>query len=454
METTDYSKTMTLLKKAERVLVFLNNRSSLDTHYAVAALKKVLESEGKSVTVVANGDLILKHRLMFEREGVDFSLDIQPLSYVITIDHTSTGIEKVSYDDKDGKFRLYITPVSGEKEFDFKKVQYTQGGGEADLIVVFGCRSLKWLNTLYDSNKELFSKVPIININNLQGEQEFGTSRIVDERVAVSELVLNVLGITQLKKVKQSANLLLRGIIDHFQPLQLNVYPSTALAKIAELVSLGADMKEAFKKLYFEHTYENFELQRKVMSNFQFDRANGIAWSSVSSLDLNQCGVDRDTFILDGRIIFNICTEFKVAFVLYEVQNGEIVVELEVNNARVDARELLPDYKVAGTHARIFFTVRDKNLAEVEESVIKAISRNIGLWDIEPEESKDNIDDDRVENNMVDRALLPSKSENNDAEPAVKSAEQPAESNNIRQSSPSAVSSGLVPPPPISAEDM
>jgi nanoRNase/pAp phosphatase (c-di-AMP/oligoRNAs hydrolase) len=438
-----HEQTKDIFDKASKVLLCINNRSSFDTHFAAVALKKYLESEGKNVIVAANGELILKHKRMFEQEGVECSPELQPLNYVITIDHAEGNIERVSYDDKDGKFHLYITPVEGSEEFDFKKVSYSQGGGGIDTVIVFGCRSLKWLGDIYEANQELFDTLPVVNINNLPGEQEYGTAKVVDESLSVCELLFKVLALDSSPVSKPISNLLLSGIVEHLQPFQGSPYKAASVEVVTDLVKKGADLKGAFKQLYFDHTYENFEVDRKVMNNFKFDAATGVAWSSVSELDLTQCGVNRDTFILNGRIVFNTCSDFKVAFVLYEVQSGEIVVELESNRQDIDAKELLSNFKVAGTSARIFFTVRDKTLADVEESVIKAISRRISTsGPAKPVEMKefDRTESDtevepRKKGKSVDREELSPKS----VEKALEKAHP--------------VSKGLVVPPPISADE-
>lgn len=460
---TVYEKAVEILDKAQSVLLCINNRSSFDTHYAAVAMKRFLESEGKHVTLVANGELILKHKLMFEREGVECSLDLQPQSYVITVDHKDGAIERVSYDDKDGKFRLYITPVAGNKEFNFKNVSYAEGGGSAEVIVVFGCRSLKWMNDIYEQNEDLFDKTQVININNLSGVQEYGTVKLNDEGVSVCELVYDVIGKMGNGKIsRQIADMLLQGVIEYLQPFQKSPYKVSSLEKVIELVRAGADVKEAFSKLYFERTYQNFELQRKVMSNFKYEETTGVAWSAVSGIDLAQCGVDRDSFILDGRIAFNMCSDFKIAFVLYEVQEGEIVVELESNSPSIDAKEIFPDYKVAGTSSRIFFTMRDKMLADVEEEVVMAVSRKVGLGgeagdeDVripaQEEMRKEDIREPKVlEEEVVEEDSIAKTNEPDGSSEKIDKKAVKSRKNSVDEVSPA--TGGLIAPPPLSAEE-
>jgi len=368
-----YTQTKSILDSADKICICVNNRSSFDTHLAAAALYLYLQSKGKSTVFYSNGGLILRHRQMIEDQGIEVSEDLKPLSYVVTINHAEGDIEKVSYDDKDGKFRLYITPAEKSKSFDFKKVSYSEAGGDFDAIVVFGTRMLSWLGDLYKQHTDLFEKKPVVNINNVSGVQEYGTVRLVDTEISVSEIVYELISSSE-SSIRLVLNLLLMGVLDNVQLLQVSEYKASTIETISRIVASGADLKESIRKLYYERTLENFEIVRRVMNNMKIDQEHGLAWSTVSSFDFSQSGVDREQFTLDGRIIFNVCAAFNVAFVLYEVQEGEIVIELESNLRTLSAKELLSGYKTSGNSARVFCTVRGKPLAELEEEIIALIT--------------------------------------------------------------------------------
>ncbi len=332
-----YNQAKEVLAAAENVLLVINNRASLDTHLAMAAMYQHLQSKGKNVTVRTNGELILKHVQYLDSVEISDEKDLLPQSYIVTIDHAGGEIEKVKYDDKDGKFRLYLTPSPQAKPFDFDKVSYSQGGGESDTIVTFGTRSLRWLNNVYEKNQDLFEKANVVNINNLPGSQEYGTVKLVDTDIAVSQIVYDLIEGTSSSESESVSNFLLTGLLDHLQPLQGGDYKISTIETMVGLVKAGADLKECMSKLYFEKTVENFEVIRRVMNNLKLDSEAGIVWSSVSAFDMSQCGVTRDEFILNGRILFNVCKDFSIAFVMYEVAENEIVVEFESNKAELDA---------------------------------------------------------------------------------------------------------------------
>lgn len=427
--------------RAKRILICLNNRSSLDTHVAAAAFYKYVASQGKSATLVTNGELMLKHKEIFDAYSVDYGNESKPMQYVITIDHSAGGIDKVSYDDKNGKFQLFITPTDGAKPFDFENVSYTEGGGDADLIVIFGVRSLNWLGDLYDERKDLFESTPIVNINNLPGTQEYGTVQIVNQESSISEVVLGLIKDVSSGETETVANLLMIGLMDFVQLLQGNDYRIGSIEKIVELVKMGADIKEAMKKLYYERSFVNFEVIRRVMNNVKLDTEAGLIWSSVSSFDLSQVGVTRDTFSLDGRIIFNICREFRIAFVLYEVKEGEIVVEFESNERDLDVKDLLTGYKVAGNESRAFFTVRDKTLAEVEQEILEMITPKLGVSEVTADSLHDVPPTQPQSEEVEDTVITPDAGTDNGTDGQVV-VEVDSESDE-----------GLVTPPPVNPDN-
>lgn len=373
-----YNKVRNLVKKSEKILLCIHNRSSYDTHAAAISFALYLKDLNKNVSVCTNERPIPRHKRLFEEYEIDVMNTLEPLNYVISIDHTDGEIEKVSYDDKNGKFNLYITPTIGGKNFDFDDVAFSYGGSDFDLVFVFGARSLKWLGDIYNSNKMAFQKNTIVNVNNLEGSQEFGAEKVVDPEVPVSELVYKIVGNVSTSSVNRIVQLLLLGLVDKLQPMQGSQYKISTIEALTSLIKAGADLKEAFQKLYFRKDFKNFKVSRLVVNNMKYDENNEIAWSGISSLDLNSLGIKKDSLILDGRIIFNISKSFKATFVMYEVENNEVWVEFESNTDQYKAMELMADFNPSGNESRVVFVVQGKSMVEVEEEILAVLQEKFG----------------------------------------------------------------------------
>ncbi|MBN2100924.1 hypothetical protein JW710_03460 [Candidatus Dojkabacteria bacterium] len=380
----DYSKIGEKIRGAKKILVCINNRSSLDTHLAALSFVFYLRDMNKNALICVNGKLSAKHEKLFKDAEVDYKNALEPLNYVISIDHSGGEIEKVSYDDKDGKFNLYITPTDGVKGFDFDDVSYSYGGTSFDLVFVFGARSLRWLRDLYKNNKEVFDKNTLVNINNLKGAQEFGEIRLVDTEISVCEIVYGLLNAKSTLSSTKIMDLLIKGVVDHFQLFQRGDFKISSVETLMTLVKAGADLKDAIQNLYFSRDIGNFEITRKAMVNMKYDKDSKLAWSGVSLFDINRSGIDRDSFVLDGRIIFNISNSFDLAFVMYEVADNEVWVEFESNLDKYNARNIMSSYSPSGNASRVFFTVSGKSMLEVEQEILKLLKETLGVSGFAP----------------------------------------------------------------------
>ncbi len=379
-----YDKAKKFVDKSEKILICVNNKSTFDTHAAAAALYFYLKDLKKNVSFVASGELIPRHEQLLKAYGIDYQKSLKPLNYVITLDHKEGGIDKVSFDDKEGKFYLYITPQADSKPFDFNKVNFSSGGSGYDAIFVFGARGLNWLEKLYTDNKALFNSEKVINVNNIEGAQSFGKVKLVETGISVCEIIQDFINHSSSASIDKIHELLLKGLLDCFQVMQPSDYKISTVDALMKLIKAGADLKLAIRDLYFQKDFASIKLAQKVMSNIKHDVKAGVVWSVVSSFDLSRSSVTRKNFDFNGRIVFNISKSFKVAFVIYEITNGEVWVEFESNEKGFDAKKILSEFNPVGNNYRVAFVVNDKSAAEVEDMVLAAIKQKLGVKVITP----------------------------------------------------------------------
>lgn len=379
-----YDTVKEAIKTAERILICVNGSSSYDCHSAALSLNNYLQDLEKNVVLTSGENLSARCRKLYESFGVQPQNALGPLNYVITINHRGAEVEKVGYDDKDGKFFLYITPRKGSKKFDFENVSYSYGGNEFDLIFVVGARSLKWIGNIYEKNQEIFEDSKIVNVNNDEGAQEFGSYRLVDHEIPVSEIIFKLMNGNSTASVDKIFSLLSRGIIDHLQLMQGTEFKISTIETLTSLIKHGVDLKACIKDLYLSKDLSNFGVVKSVFSNMNFDENSGLAWSGVSSLDLNRLGINRDNLILGGKIAFNISRDIKYAFVMYEIESDEVWVEFESNNEDFGAKDLMSDYNPEGNKYRVVFVVKGKSLSEVEEEILSTLKQKLGVTEFVP----------------------------------------------------------------------
>lgn len=367
-----YEKAYSLIKRSDRVLLCVNNRSTFDNHLAGAALYLYLKDLEKDVCLCVNKCLKTRPKKIYKDFAVNYDTELKPMRYVISLDHSDGAVDSVRYDDKNGKFNLYITPSGIGEEFDFKNVSYS-GGGIYDLLIIMGARKLEHLGDIYLKNKKLFDDGNIICINNIVSKG-FGKINLTSTEIPVCEIVYNlVCGEFSSKSVNEIINLLLMGILDELQIFNKSDFKITTIEVMTSLIKMGADIKDAFREVYFKKGPKFVKVLQQVLENVKLDRENGIAWSKVDYQDFSKIGIERHDFVLDGNISFNISDDFNVAFVLYEVSNGEVWIELESNVDKISAMDVLFQFKPSGNDYRALAISRNLGVGQVENIVMTRI---------------------------------------------------------------------------------
>lgn len=441
-----YNAVAEVIGKSEKILICVNNRASYDTHTSALALLFFLKDLGKNTSLCLNGKLSVRHEDLFKEFDIKYEESLKPMNYVITLDHTDSAIEKVSFDDKDGKFKLFLTPAKDSKAFDFSKVSYSYGGGNFDLIFVFGARSLNWLGDVYKQNMPTFQNTKLVNINDLEGEQEFGDFRLIDPKISVAQLISGIVLKDGAKSSKQIADLLLRGLLDRLQPLQRSEYNVSSVEAIPEFVKAGADLKKAMSDVYFDRDWPNFKVVKRVVNNVKYDPKSGLAWSIVNAFDISQCGVTRSNFLLGNRIVFNLAKMFKIAFVLYEIEGSEVWVEFESNSPELNAVEMLSDFKPIGNAARVTFVISGKSALEAEDELLALLKGKLGVSSFSPIMNGEKLNDEVKEASLAN--FEPNRRDDGNilTKAHKKSDNQGSQSNGEEDDS-------LVVPPPITPVD-
>jgi nanoRNase/pAp phosphatase (c-di-AMP/oligoRNAs hydrolase) len=367
-----YKKAYSLINKSDRILLCVNNRSTFDTHLSAAALFLYIKDQGKNVTVCVDKYLKDRPKKIFQDMKINFDTELVPLRYVVTVDHTKGGVESVRYDDKNGKFNLYITPTKSKNSFDFKNVTFSDGG-TYDLIIVMGAKKLEHLGEVYTGNKEFFENTSIIGINNLV-PKGFGKVSLTSCEIPVSEIVYNLVSDSfSTSSINQIIRLLLMGIVNELQLFNKSDFKISTVETMTSLIKVGADIKEVFRDIYFKKDKNIISVTREIMSNVKVDSENRVVWSKVDFENFSGSGAKKSDLVLDGFIPFNISDDFDIAFVIYEVGKGEIWIELESNIEGMNAKDVLSSFKSSGNDYRAVAAVKNNGVGQVESIILASI---------------------------------------------------------------------------------
>src|SRR3989339_2130044 len=167
-----------LLEDKKNVLIVFGKDGKGDAIGSALALGGFLEKQGKLVDIVSD-DFILPKQIKFLKSSEKIQNGFSHLQkFIITIDTEKTGLQELSYDLKEEKLRVFITPKQGF--LTREDIRTAQSDFKYDTIFVLDTSDLEALGKTYDSNTELFYKKPVINVDHNSANGRFGQINLID----------------------------------------------------------------------------------------------------------------------------------------------------------------------------------------------------------------------------------------------------------------------------------
>lgn len=371
------------LEKSNNIALCIYNIDTFDKASAVVALINFLNAQKKQVTVLSEGVLVGRQNELFEQNKVSTELKVKPLSYVVSIDYGSTGLEKVSYetDEKTGKLNFYIFPT--KEGFDLEKVEYKQVGANYDLTITLGVDDLKEMGSIYDSNEYLFKKNPLIAIT--PSNEKLGDVNLtIDGKKTFCELVYEIIKNNSTAINSQTIDIILAGILDAYKILESDV-STDVWSTISSLSKYGGNFSQVLRSAYYSKSFQNLDLQVKLMHNLRLDKKSKVVLSKVTLNDLKNCGIDKTNFDPKGRIIFNITSEFNLAIAVYEVSKDDLYVVIESNDPKnISAYQLAGVFGGEGDTVHAQCEIKNMPVKEFELRIAQVL-KDLYNIDLRPE---------------------------------------------------------------------
>ena len=238
-----------ILPTATSILIALPPSAGIDELASGLALYLALEQAGKKVAIATDGVIKVGHSHLFgigqvqnkipSGTGGNFTIT---LGGVVAPDKTVPSLQSLDWapsgaEQKDLKLTFYVN--AGQKfEPTFVTPAYDSSG--FDLIFVIGTGNLANLGSIYSSNTQAFNGAHILNIDNKEGNEQFGASNAVDTSASsLSEILAQVLPGLQLPFEGDIATNLLAGIFEATCNLQSEKVTADTYGVVANLLKVG-----------------------------------------------------------------------------------------------------------------------------------------------------------------------------------------------------------------------
>lgn len=369
-----------LLNEAHHILIALPSETKTDAITAACAASEFLISQGKHVDVVCDNFTLPK-----KLEFLAGTNDIRPRlphiqKFLLSIDVADSGVEELSYDIRDQKLHIFITPKTGR--LSTENIQTAQSQFRYDLILTFGAPDLNSLGGIFTRNTDLFFSQPIVNFDTSLANESYGQLNMIDPQTSsVSELFAKIV-VAQDKHLVSStmANLLLTGMIAKTQSFKSEHVKPQTLALASTLIDLGADRQHIIKQLYQKKSLAMLKLWGQALSHMQYHEALGLVSSTITRDDFIRTGAKKhDLEDIIEELITN-SPEEHMTLLLNEDVSGETThiegifhVEKSLN-----AKKILQSLDtIEGDDDQVTFVLRDMSLKEAEEFVVGVIRKSV-----------------------------------------------------------------------------
>ncbi len=238
----DLANIKSSLDKAHNILILTANKPPFDAVASALALYLTLKKAGKSVTIAANSEPLVRDSHLV---GVDqIKTEIGNANLVISFPYKEEQVNKVVSDIQDDTFNLIIEPKPGHEPIKIEDLKFSYRGAKADLIIVVGAKTLEAVGDILLKEEELLAQTPILNLNNQPSS--FGKFNLVDPSASLSEIVTALLQELGFVLDKDTAQNLLLGIEKATNHLQSDNLTADTFEALAVLYRAGARRPKEF----------------------------------------------------------------------------------------------------------------------------------------------------------------------------------------------------------------
>lgn len=293
--------------------------------------------------------------------------------FILSIDVADAGLEELSYDVKDKKLNIFITPKSGSLHKEH--IQTAQTEFRYDLIITINTRDLESLGQTYAINRDMFDKLPVINLDHRGDNEHYGQLDIIDINASSTAEALFI-QFEEMEKGKIDepiATALLTGMIVNTKSFKDEHVKPQTLARASQLINMGARRQYIIEHLYQTKSLAMLRLWGEALSHLEFYKDLGLVSSLITRDDFVRTGAsEHDLLDIVDELIIN-SPEERMTLLLHEHPTKGTVHALFHAERPVDAMELLAKFHPKGTARQASVVFHNKPIKQVQDLVIEHI---------------------------------------------------------------------------------
>lgn len=379
MALSDIDQIQHLLSESKHVLITFRKDGNGDAIASSLALALFLQKQNKHVDIVVD-KFVLPKKFAFLPCATHIKHQFPHLQkFIITLDLKEAGVQELSYDIKDNKLQVFITPKTGSISRD--QIQTAQSEFRYDLIITLDTPDLHSLGTLTEMNTSLFYALPILNIDYKPNNERYGQINHVSiTSTSTSEVLAELIRkLSETSIDKDIATALLTGMIANTNSFKTKDIKPSTLTLASRLIGMGADREYIIQELYRTKTLAALKLWGQALAHLEFETNLGLASTTITREDFARTGAtEHDLYDIIDELIAN-SPEAKLILILHEHrQDGEesMIHGILHTTDHMDLQHLIAPFSPEGSKHRVSFKIEGKTLKEAENLLIAEIQKN------------------------------------------------------------------------------
>ncbi len=349
----DAQAALALIRQHERILVIPHANVDPDGLSSALAIFTVLREMGKDITVICPDTP--PESLQFLPGFNRLSREIEESrNFVITINlKEGVEVDTLQYAVEDQRVNIVVVPRKGR--IQQSQISFGEGEGRYDLIVTVDTADLALLGSLYTDHVDLFSAIPVLNIDHHISNTRYGQLQLIDPTAASATEVLygwfRSVPEWDALITPDLATLLLTGLITDTRSFQNPNTTPKSLEVAAELLERGARQQEIIRHIYKTKPLSTLKIWGRALNRIQVDPVARIVWSAVSREDLLEMGASsKETHGILDELISTV-PDADVHVLFTELEEGGLKASMR-SSAAVDVSRLAGETYGGGGHSR------------------------------------------------------------------------------------------------------
>lgn len=365
-----------MVKRSKSILLMPSAPVDGDSLGSSLALYLAFKKLGKQVTVVCADPVPDSFEFLPTTKVIDHDFSLSN-DFIVTLDCAKSKLKTIETKLEQDKFNIIITAKAGQ--FTEKDISFNHGPSKYDLIITVDTGDLSQLGRFYEDNPELFTSIPVINIDHHASNDFFGKINYVDVMSSsTTELLIPLIRDFEIDSDmdlmdEDIATLLLAGIITDTGSFQNANTTPRSFASSALLVKHGARQQEIIHHVFKTKHLSTLKLWGRILSHIKVDQQHKFVWTTISRKDFDETRARDDE---TGGIIDELLTNApgtEIVLLLKERTDGMAGGSIRSTTPSVDVSQIAEMFGGGGHVQAAGFKMPCDNFEEATKMIVEKI---------------------------------------------------------------------------------